>query len=106
LLNIKKLDEWKTLFEDKNLKDLNASTASGEIESDDDDDDDDDDSEMEIDAPELEENETRDEYFKRTQEFWIDEAKKEFPDEKSKKILLKMASELCNLFFESLKESK
>jgi hypothetical protein len=58
------------------------------------------DSEMEIDAPKVEENETFDSYFKRTLEFWFKEASKEFPEEKSKKVLNKMAKELCILFWD------
>jgi hypothetical protein len=121
-LNLKKLDEWKVLFEDKETEEelrkseqrRNAEMEEYETsedekkdsdnESDDEDDDDDDDSEMEIDAPEVEPNETLDDYFKRTNEVWLTEAQNEFPDEKSNKILKKMAYELCNMFYSSVKQ--
>jgi len=60
---------------------------------------------MEIDAPEIEANETLETYFERTIDVWTAEASKEFPDEKSKKVLNKMAYELCSLFYENLKSS-
>jgi hypothetical protein len=60
---------------------------------------------MEIDAPEIEANENLQTYFERTKEVWTEEAAKEFPDEKSKKVLNKMAYELCSLFYENLKGS-
>ena len=62
-----------------------------------------DNSEMEIDAPEIEPNESLEDYFKRTNEIWLEEAANEFPDEKSKKIIKKMAFELCAMFWESCK---
>lgn len=61
---------------------------------------------MEIDAPAIEENETIDDYFKRTYETWQTEAESEFPDEKSKKFLKKMAFEMCSMFWESAKSSE
>ena len=61
---------------------------------------------MEIDAPAVEPNETLDVYYARTNDLWLEEASNEFPDEKSKKILNKMAYELCKIFWESVKESK
>jgi hypothetical protein len=61
---------------------------------------------MEIDAPAVEPGETLDAYFTRTSELWMEEASSEFPDEKSKKILKKMAHELCKMFWDSLTDSK
>jgi hypothetical protein len=77
-----------------------------EDDSKDDEDEDDDDSEMEIDAPAVEPGETLEAYFARTSDLWIEEAQSEFPDEKSKKILNKMAHELCKMFWGSLSDSK
>ena len=61
---------------------------------------------MEIDAPDIEENETVKVYFERTKDLWLSEAKKEFPEEKSNKILSKMAMELCNMYFEAVNNNK
>jgi hypothetical protein len=36
---------------------------------------------------------------------WLTGAKKEFPEEKSNKILNKMAIELCNMYFEAVKSN-
>ena len=52
---------------------------------------------MEIDAPEIEANETLETYFERTIDVWTAEASKEFPDEKSKKVLNKMLKVRMNL---------
>ena len=60
---------------------------------------------MEIDAPVIEENETVKIYYERTKDLWLTEAKKEFPEEKSNKILNKMAIELCNMYFEAVKSN-
>ena len=75
-----------------------------------DDSDDEDDSDMEIDAPKIELNESAENYFTRTSEFWLSEANAEFPNE-GKAIVKKMASELCAIFWknfqkEALKDSK
>lgn len=111
-LNVKKLDEWKTLYEDKEMySELKKQADNSDMDDDswedddddDDEDDDDDDSDMEINAPKVEPDETLEDYFKRTDELWLTEAHNEFPNEKSKKILNKMASELCNMFYESSK---
>ncbi len=60
---------------------------------------------MEIDAPKIEPNEKLEDYFSRTSELWISEAAKEFPEEKSKKVLKKMGHELCTMFWQNLKEN-
>lgn len=69
------------------------------------DEDDDEDDEMEIDAPKAEEGELIEDYFKRTNELWLSEAATEFPDEKSKKFLKKMAFEICTMFWDTVKSS-
>ena len=61
---------------------------------------------MEIDAPKIEENETIEEYFKRTNELWNDEAHSEFPEEKSKKFLKKIAFEMCQMFWDSVRKTE
>lgn len=61
---------------------------------------------MEIDAPKAEEGETLEDYFKRTNELWLSEAATEFPEEKSKKFLKKMAFEICTMFWDSVKSSE
>lgn len=99
-LNLKKLDEWNCITEDKEFK---LDQLKKILESSDDDDDDDDESDMEIDAPKIEDNEVIEDYFKRTNELWMTEAASEFPDEKSKKFLKKMAFEICTMFWESVK---
>lgn len=60
---------------------------------------------MEIDAPAIEENETIEEYYARTNELWTTEASSEFPDEKSKKFLKKVAFEMCKMFWDSVKSA-
>lgn len=117
-LNIKKLDEWKTLYEDKELHlELKKLAENSDMEEDDsedndedeeeedEDDDEDEDSDVEINAPKAEPNETLDEYFERTNDVWMTEAQNEFPNEKSKKILKKMALELCKMFWESIQST-
>lgn len=81
-------------------------SESDEESDDDGDDEDDDESEMEIDAPAAEPNESLEDYFKRTNDIWQQEAISEFPGEKSKKILDKMAFELCKMFWHQANESK
>jgi len=77
------------------------------IESDEDQDgSDEDDSDMEIDAPNIEENETLDEYFNRNKEFWVKEVKSEFGNETSEKKLNKLAYEFCSMFYKNLTSSK
>lgn len=61
---------------------------------------------MEIDAPNIEPNESLDDYFKRTTELWLSEASSEFPNEKSQKVLNKMAYELCSMFWGSFKKTE
>lgn len=102
-LNLKRCDEWTCINEDKEFK-LDQLAKSMES-SDDSEDDDDDDDEMEIDAPKAEEGETIEDYFTRTNELWLSEASTEFPDEKSKKFLKKMAFEICSMFWDSVKPS-
>lgn len=107
-LNIKKLDEWKILYEDKDIneelkKQVNCSDDEENSDQEESEDDDDDDDQLEIDAPAVEDNETLQEYFDRTEDVWISEAQKEFPNEKSKKILKKMALELCKMFWDNCK---
>jgi hypothetical protein len=60
---------------------------------------------MEIDAPEIEENKTVKIYYEKTKDLWLTGAKKEFPEEKSNKILNKMAIELCNMYFKTVKSN-
>jgi hypothetical protein len=47
-------------------------------------------------------NESLEAYFDRTTDLWIEEVSKEFPDEKSNKVLRKMAYELCTMFWKNL----
>jgi hypothetical protein len=61
---------------------------------------------MEIDAPNIEDNETLEEYFNRNKEFWIDEVKSEFSNEASDKKLNKLAYEFCSMFYKNLTDSK
>ncbi|RNA43852.1 kelch domain-containing 4 [Brachionus plicatilis] len=102
-LNIKKLDEWKTLYEDKEInEELKKQMESSDIEEDSEEEESDDE-ELEIDAPVVEDDETLSDYFERTEDVWLSEAQKEFPDEKSKKNLKKMAIELCKMFWDNCK---
>lgn len=108
-LNLKKLDEWRVVYEDREISDeIKKAAAAAEAAKDDDDDDessgeeddeDEDESDMEIDAPAIEANESVEKYFERTEEVWMTQAQVEFPDEKSKKLLKRMALELCTLFW-------
>lgn len=106
-LNLKKLDEWRVIYEDREIaaeiKKANEATAKEDLDDEDDDDDesddDDDDEDMEIDAPAIEPNESVEKYYERTEEVWMSQAEAEFPDEKSKKLIKRMAYELCTLFW-------
>ena len=63
-------------------------------------------SELEIDAPKPNfPTETIEEYYSRTNELWLTEASSEFPDEKSKKFLKKVAFELCQMFWDNFKNN-
>lgn len=105
-LSVKRMDEWTVLYEDKELVDEIKKAEAAERADDEDDDEematsdeDDDDEDMSIDAPAIEPNETSQMYFERTKDVWMTQATAEFPDEKSQKILTRMASELCTLFW-------
>lgn len=105
-LNLKKLDEWRVIYEDREIaaeiKKANEASAKEVLDDEDDDDsdeDDDDDEDMEIDAPAIEPNESVEKYYERTEEVWMSQAEAEFPDENSKKLIKRMAYELCTLFW-------
>lgn len=107
-LNVKKLDEWNLIYEDPEFK-LELKKSA---ESEDDEemkrsgDEEDDDSDFEIDAPKPNlPDETIEEYFTRTNEIWLEEAAKEFPEEKSKKFIKKVARELCQMFWDNFKQN-
>ncbi len=104
-LNLKRLEEWQCVCEDKEFKSEQLKRQM-ESSSDEDEDDDSDGSDMEIDAPKVEDGETLENYFERTSEVWTTEAASEFPDEKSKKFLKKMAYEMCQMFWNSVKTSQ
>ena len=104
-LNVKRMDEWRVIYEDAEIMaEIKKAEAMSEYDDDEEDDDkesdeDESDEDMEIDAPAIEANETLEKYFERTKDVWMTQAETEFPDEKSKKILARMANELCNLFW-------
>ena len=63
-------------------------------------------SDFEIDAPKPNfPTETIEDYFNRTNELWLTEAANEFPDEKSKKFLKKVAFEICQMFWDKFKDN-
>jgi hypothetical protein len=116
-LSLKKLDNWQVLYEDKEInleikKSAAANTSScsdddwEEASGDEENDSDSDGSDMEIDAPAIEANESVEKYFERTSEVWLSQAEAEFPDEKSKKLLNRMALELCTLFWTKFNKSQ
>ncbi len=104
-LNLKRLEEWQCVCEDREFKSEQLKRQM-ESSSDEDEEDEEDGSDMEIDAPKVEEGESLEEYFGRTSEVWTTEAASEFPDEKSKKFLKKMAFEMCQMFWDSVKTSE
>ena len=82
------------------------SKENEEDEKEDNDEDDSDESDFEIDAPKPNfPSETIEDYFSRTNELWVTEAENEFPDEKSKKFLKKVAFEICQMFWEKFKDT-
>jgi hypothetical protein len=106
VLNTKKLDEWKCLYEDKELdvSELSQTKDTDSWEEDDDDSDSDSD-DMEIDAPPIEPNESQETYFERNSDFWLKEAETEFPGT-GKAIVKKMASELCSMFWKNFQKNQ
>ena len=119
-LNVKKLDEWKPIYEDKEFSDeVNKKTRMAESEDDDDEDEDDEDDEdeeeesdeedeedeEESEGPPVKEAESVQDYYARTSEHWLNLAKSDKENEqKSKKALTKISMELCFNFWNDSKK--
>jgi len=109
---LNKLDAWTCLYNDTQQTDVHAYSESS---SDDDDDkmdaeDDDssssssDDESIEIEAPDSIPNETHDDYYHRTREFWLGEARKELKitDTNDDSVRVQhLAKQMSKLFFQS-----
>ncbi|UJR09320.1 hypothetical protein I4U23_013563 [Adineta vaga] len=116
-LNLNKLDSWTCLYNDTQQGDVHIYSESSSDDDDDDmdkgDDDDDssssssDDSEdgdIEIEAPDSIPNETHDDYYNRTREFWLGEARKELKisDANDDSVRVQhLAKQMSKLFFQS-----
>ncbi|CAF1191747.1 unnamed protein product [Adineta ricciae] len=116
-LNLNKLDAWTCLYADAQQGDVHIYSDSSSDDDDDDVDmekdddsssssssDDDEDQDIEIEAPDAIPNETDDEYYNRTREFWLGEARKEMkisdPNDDSIRVQ-HLAKQMSKLFFQS-----
>ncbi|CAF3785597.1 unnamed protein product [Rotaria magnacalcarata] len=123
-LNLSKVDAWTCIHGDTQQTDVhiysdsssdddddddvnmaNEDGSSSSSSSDSDDDDDSDDESIEIEAPDIIPNETDDDYYNRTREFWLSKARKELkiPDstddsKKAKKAAQRATSNVFTMF--------
>jgi len=111
-LNLNKLDAWTCLYNDTQQTDVHTyseSSSDGDDEKMDDDDDSSsssssEDESIEIEAPDSIPNETDDDYYNRTREFWLDRARKELKitDTNDDSVRVQhLAKQMSKLFFQS-----
>lgn len=100
-VSVRRQDEWELLSADAEIMAEISKRAqlSADEDGDEEEDDDSDDEEMEIDAPPVEAGESADSYFDRTKDVWMSQAKAEFPDQTSNRLLERMARELSNMLW-------
>jgi len=112
---LNKLDTWTCLYNDTQQTDVHIYSESSSDDDDDvnmgkDDDDDDssssssDDEDIEIEAPDSIPNETHDDYYHRTRDFWLNNARKELKisDTTDESVRVQhLAKQMSKLFFQS-----
>lgn len=114
-LNLNKLDSWTCLYKENQQNDVHIYSDSSSDDDDDEKMDDDDSSSsssssssdeesIEIEAPDAIPNETADDYYHRTREFWLSQARKELKmtDANDESVRVQdLAQKISKLFFQS-----